>query len=655
MNRPNRRTPGTARTSLLGVAAALAAVVGAAAPALAQREAECASFVLPTEVPEILRLSAGGAWDPPANFPSDLAAAPIAIPVTVHVVRKDDGTGGLAADRIVQSFADLNAGFDPVDFHFYKCGPTRFIDSTQHWSLDSFAERDELTAMQVVPNTINLYYVANFVAEGESYCGMASFTNRPWQGVIIVNECAGVPNNKSTVPHEFGHYFDLYHTHETSIAPECADGSNCATAGDLLCDTPADPKLDDVNMAGCVYVGTEVDPCGDPYTPDPSNLMCYAPKQCRTEFTPGQISRMRATLFNLRPNLIGGGCASTLGSITGSFPSSGAGGPAPEAKPVLFARRACDAASGPCRTAGDGGTTDDFITASIDVTNSTPATLRLNLRIEADLSDLVPGGSPSRDVTRFFRPLAGGSPIENPMTFPPGTTTLELDVKKAIGRNLVNRFPANVPFVVRLEAPGARGLVLDFSVGVLGFRPAAGYYDDCVVEENLLPRDPVQAGDALVVRFDAQDLPDPAAGWDVRGVEIVGGEVGGSGLSGLPLVELRLEDGANPGQPDMTAAGLLRSAGPVAFGAAPATAYADFADLLHFPPAAGTPDLFVLAYLNPGDSLGSAATAIAASSGANGAVLVGNSSALLGGATPLAPIAGRDLMIRLDLGGELSD
>lgn len=58
--------------------------------------------------------------------------------------------------------------------------------------------------------------------------------------------------------------------------------------------------------------------------------------------------------------------------------------------------------------------------------------------------------------------------------------------------------------------------------------------------------------------------------------------------------------------------------------------YADFADLVYFPPAADTPALFVLAYLNPGDSLGSAAT-------------------------PLAPIAGRDLMIRLDLDGELSD
>jgi hypothetical protein len=105
----------------------------------------------------------------------------------------------------------------------------------------------------------------------------------------------------------------------------------------------------------------------------------------------------------------------------------------------------------------------------------------------------------------------------------------------------------------------------------------------------------------------------------------------------------------------MSAVGLLRSTGPVVFGAAPSTAYADFADLVHFPPSVDTPDIFVLAYLNPGDSLGASATAIAASSGANGSVLVGNSSSLFGGALPLAPIAGRDLMIRLDLGGALSD
>ena len=636
----------------LALAAALAAL---APPAFAQREVDCGSDLTAADVPEILRLRAAGAWDPPPGLPDDLAAAPIAIPVTVHVVRLNDGTGGLSAARITQAFQDLNTGFAPAFMHFYKCGPTRFIDSTALYDLESWAEKDQLVQTLAVPNTINLYFTSSLVVAGDSYCGLASFSTTSWQGIIVVNGCAGLASNPSTVPHEFGHYFDLYHTHDDAIEPECADGSNGDTGGDLVSDTPADPKLSDENTSGCAYIGTEIDPCGDPYMPDTSNMMCYAGKTCRTNFTPGQVARARATLFNRRPNLIGGGCASTLGSFTGSPRPSGAGGPAPAGKPFLFARRACDASEGPCRTAPDGGTTDDFATATIEVENLTPRALRMYLRIKAQTGALLPGGEDLSDVTRYFRPVAGGRPLENPMTFEPGTTRLELDVKKALGAGLVGRFPANVPFVAQLEAPGGGGLVFDFSIGTLGFRPAAGFYDDGVIEEYVLSRSPAITGDALVVRFDASDLPDPAAGWDVRGAQIVGGEIGGAGLPGLPLIELRLEDPSNPGQPDMSAAGLLRSAGPVVFGAAPSTEYADFADLLLSPPVADPPSLFVLAYMNSGDSLAGTASAIAASSGADGAVLAGNSSILIGGSLPLVPISGRDLMIRLDLNGALSD
>ncbi|MBL0071623.1 MAG: hypothetical protein IPP34_07360 [Bacteroidetes bacterium] len=34
-----------------------------------------------------------------------------------------------------------------------------------------------------------------------------------------------------------GHFFGLYHTFETQFGSELANGSNCATTGDLVCDT----------------------------------------------------------------------------------------------------------------------------------------------------------------------------------------------------------------------------------------------------------------------------------------------------------------------------------------------------------------------------------------------------------------------------------
>jgi hypothetical protein len=38
-----------------------------------------------------------------------------------------------------------------------------------------------------------------------------------------------------------GHFLGLLHTHEDSFGKENVDGTNCRTAGDLLCDTKADP------------------------------------------------------------------------------------------------------------------------------------------------------------------------------------------------------------------------------------------------------------------------------------------------------------------------------------------------------------------------------------------------------------------------------
>ena len=46
-------------------------------------------------------------------------------------------------------------------------------------------------------------------------CGEASFTATAVQGVLMDIDCAGSAANPSTFAHEIGHYFDLYHTHET--------------------------------------------------------------------------------------------------------------------------------------------------------------------------------------------------------------------------------------------------------------------------------------------------------------------------------------------------------------------------------------------------------------------------------------------------------
>lgn len=89
---------------------------------------------------------------------------------------------------------------------------------------------------QALPEFIDLK-----VSSGDttSICGYA-YLSGPNDRVIMDNDCG---DNTSTLAHELGHYFSLLHTHSTSNGDELVDGSNCLNAGDLFCDTPADPRL----------------------------------------------------------------------------------------------------------------------------------------------------------------------------------------------------------------------------------------------------------------------------------------------------------------------------------------------------------------------------------------------------------------------------
>jgi PKD repeat protein len=115
---------------------------------------------------------------------------------------------------------------------------------------------------------------------------------------------ASCMNNGSKLSHEMGHYLGLYHTHTSSFGSEAVDGSDCATEGDLLSDTPADPNLSgEVDNDGCIYDGTSTDENGASYLPMVTNLLSYTSKECRFEFTEDQMKKLLWTLQNERAYL----------------------------------------------------------------------------------------------------------------------------------------------------------------------------------------------------------------------------------------------------------------------------------------------------------------------------------------------------------------
>ncbi|WP_353085034.1 zinc-dependent metalloprotease [Flavobacterium sp.] len=85
-----------------------------------------------------------------------------------------------------------------------------------------------------------------------------------------------------TLTHELGHFFNLDHTFKA------CDGSNCATSGDKVCDTPsADTPYYNCDPSGSVSTN-----CGT--TQLTMNYMDYVEDSCMYMFTQGQVNRMTA-------------------------------------------------------------------------------------------------------------------------------------------------------------------------------------------------------------------------------------------------------------------------------------------------------------------------------------------------------------------------
>ena len=85
---------------------------------------------------------------------------------------------------------------------------------------------------------INIFFL-DFIRN--EYCGSSTFKGiltENGANLYIEREC--VDSLAQQVAHHLGHTFGLSNTFDPATI-ELVDGSNCATTGDFLCDTPADP------------------------------------------------------------------------------------------------------------------------------------------------------------------------------------------------------------------------------------------------------------------------------------------------------------------------------------------------------------------------------------------------------------------------------
>jgi len=232
------------------------------------------------------------------------------VKVQPHIIRNDNGTGGLDPNKLPNIIDVLNERFAQTGIQFNSCSPN-YIDETDYQNIESGSTEEANMASANVSDAVNIYFVQNSSTSWAYY----PWATKDW--IVVKNSHA---DNSSTVGHEMGHYFGLFHTHngyddgdpvssrenverDPHIPFSCYD---CNVNGDGFCDTPADPKLSS-SMVGTItgpgnqgtdcgiLVSLGKDECGEYFVPSAINIMSYSLKSCRTQFSNQQIARMVAT------------------------------------------------------------------------------------------------------------------------------------------------------------------------------------------------------------------------------------------------------------------------------------------------------------------------------------------------------------------------
>ncbi len=232
-------------------------------------------------------------------------------PVKVHVVQPSFGESAISESEIKEAVQNLNKYYVNANIRFVILNGLNYIKSDQHYNFNK-ANEDQLCIKHDVDNVINLYIFHSIVDQGFPLCGFAYFPNRKSETqnkdrVLMRAECM---TNGSSLVHEFGHFFSLYHTHGSpfvgtpkELVTRDPSRRNCEEAGDGLCDTPADPNLNNKVNNQCEYMGGAFDPSGVPYKPNPKNIMAYSNNYCRDELSTEQYNRVNYAALNFRKYL----------------------------------------------------------------------------------------------------------------------------------------------------------------------------------------------------------------------------------------------------------------------------------------------------------------------------------------------------------------
>ena len=222
------------------------------------------------------------------------------VPAKIHIVTNSNGETNITESQILDEIDEANSFLVNSFLEITVCEETNYIANNQLYNFN--IDDQALLYANNQPDIMNLYFVESIAFGSGNACGytyMPGNTSQYYDVIVMDNQCT-TNTESTTLIHEFGHHFNLIHTHGTSNDPgstdELVNGSNCVSAGDRLCDTPADPLLNSSNVSSvnCLYTGSATDTLGQVYEPDTSNIMSYSPNICTDFISNGQFARMYA-------------------------------------------------------------------------------------------------------------------------------------------------------------------------------------------------------------------------------------------------------------------------------------------------------------------------------------------------------------------------
>lgn len=216
------------------------------------------------------------------------------IPVAFHVIHENDTYkgGNLTEGMINDQIEVMNASYEPCGIRFELTS----IDFTQNaeWFANippngTYVPPAMKTSLRVGDAKTLNFYTVGFVAKPAPGPGTFPwlYAGSPENDGVVINY-ATLPGGTmadfsegKTAVHETGHWFGLFHTFQ----------GGCQGPGDLVDDTPAQAIE---SIGGCPI---DQNSCPDQPGVDPiHNFMDHSNDACRTEFTPGQVARMIASV-----------------------------------------------------------------------------------------------------------------------------------------------------------------------------------------------------------------------------------------------------------------------------------------------------------------------------------------------------------------------